>query len=66
MISRRSFSGVANLMVQLDQSVPKSGHLALSERPVWGNCAALPQLGRCFVAMFDANASGRFVRTPTF
>ncbi len=26
MISRRSFSGVANLMVQLDQSVPKSGN----------------------------------------
>ncbi len=44
----------------------ESDHLALSERPVWGNCAALPQLGRCFdrcvVAMFAANASGRFVR----
>ena len=26
MISRRSFSGVANLMVQLDQSAPKSGN----------------------------------------
>ena len=25
-ISRRSFSGVANLMVQLDQSAPKSGN----------------------------------------
>jgi hypothetical protein len=44
----------------------ESGHLALSERPVWGNCPAVPQLGRCFdrcvVAMFAANASGRFVR----
>ena len=42
----------------------------LSEWPVWGNCAALPQLGRCFdrcvVAMFAANASCRFVRTPAF
>jgi hypothetical protein len=26
MNSRRSFSGVANLMVQLDQSAPKSGN----------------------------------------
>jgi hypothetical protein len=26
MISRRSFSGVASLMVQIDQSAPKSGN----------------------------------------
>jgi hypothetical protein len=32
MISRCSFSGVANLMVQLDQSVPKSGNLLFSNK----------------------------------
>jgi len=43
------------------------GDLARYERPLPGNCAALPQRGHCLnhsaMEIFAAPASGRFVRT---